>query len=73
MGDMDSRRRLEGIVDAIDKSREEFLAYTPPWVDPAYETVRENVDRALRQVQLAVGVLFDEVAKAPTVPAGEPS
>ena len=70
MGDMDDpRERLDGIVAAIDASREELLGYDPPWMDPTYETMRSEVDKRLRQTQLAIAKLFEEASLAPTVPA----
>ena len=62
---MDNRQRVTGIVSAIDAARETLLAYDPPWVDPGYEEVREQVDRTLRQVQLAVSVILEDSEKAP--------
>lgn len=67
---MADKERMDGIVSAVDGAREKLLSYEPPWVDPGYETMREDVDRTLRQAQLAIGKLFEDAATAPTCPAG---
>jgi hypothetical protein len=71
MGSVDNedRQRLEGIVSAVDGAREQLLAYDPPWVDPRYEEMRAEVDRALRQAQLGVRKFFEELVKVPEVEA----
>jgi hypothetical protein len=64
----DSRARVAGIVQSIDSAREDLLAYTPPWVDPAFESLRIVIDRALRTSQLSLTTLIDEIATASTEP-----
>jgi hypothetical protein len=64
----DSRTAVGSIVDAVQDARDDFLQYEPPWMDPGYEDLRIALDRKLRNVQLAIIKLFDEVAKAPTEP-----
>jgi hypothetical protein len=65
----DPKTQVEALVAAVDGARQRLLDYEPPWIDPGYETVREDVDRTLRQAQLAIGKLFENVATSPTHPA----
>jgi hypothetical protein len=62
----DPKTQMEALVAAVDGARQKLLDYDPPWIDPGYETVREDVDRALRQAQLGIGKLFEDVSTSPT-------
>jgi hypothetical protein len=67
---MESKERLESIVGALEEARQELLDYSPPWMEPGYETMKLAVDRKLRSVQMAM-VALDETAKVSTVPPSE--
>lgn len=62
MGLMESRKQLESVVQAVEDVREDLLQYTPPWVEPEFETLRIALDRKLRSVQLAIAALKVEAA-----------
>jgi hypothetical protein len=62
MGLMESRKQLESVVQAVEDVRADLLQYTPPWVEPEFETLRIALDRKLRSVQLAIAALKVEAA-----------
>ena len=54
------RKATEGIIRCIEDAREDLLQYTPPWLEPGYETLRIAIDRKLRSAQMAIAALSAE-------------
>lgn len=69
---MESRQKLESILGGLEEARQELLDYTPPWLDPGYETMKIAVNRKLRHVQMAMTVL-EESAHISTMPPSDVS